>query len=188
MRLKAGEWLVLGGSGLIAAFALLVGVMIYLRPPPVEYEYVETAAAQQGEAIYHREGCGSCHKIFGNGATYGPRLDGVGSRRTAEWLQAYLRDPRPDVGDKPYRLKMPSYKGLKPVELDALVAYLQALRTRSADGGRMAAPEKESRARLGLISLVLVVEAGADARPRNDRERNDTAQTEDEQRHFGRNG
>jgi mono/diheme cytochrome c family protein len=129
MKLRTGEWIVVGGSALIALFAALTGSLIYLKPPPVEYAYAESAATQQGEAIYRREGCGSCHQVFGNGATYGPSLDGEGSRRTPAWLQAYLLDPRPGVGIKPYRVKMPSYGNLKAEERDALVAYLQALRT-----------------------------------------------------------
>jgi cbb3-type cytochrome oxidase cytochrome c subunit len=126
--LRAGEWVVLGGSGVIAAFAALVGVLIYLKPPPVEYRYVETSAARDGEAIYRREGCNSCHRLFGNGATYGPALDGVGSRRSTAWLRDYLQNPRPGVSGKPYRVTMPSYGRLQSGELSALVAYLQGLR------------------------------------------------------------
>jgi cbb3-type cytochrome oxidase cytochrome c subunit len=134
VSLRAGEWVVLAGSGAIAAFAALVGVLIYLKPPPVEYRYLETTLARDGEAVFRREGCGSCHRVFGNGATYGPRLDGVGSRRSADWLRHYLEDPQPGVGDKPYRLRMPSYRTLPGVELDALVAYLQALRAVGGEG------------------------------------------------------
>jgi cbb3-type cytochrome oxidase cytochrome c subunit len=135
-----GEWVVLGGSGVIAAFAMLVGVLIYLKPPPVEYRYVENALARDGEAIYRREGCNSCHRLFGNGATYGPSLDGVGSRRSADWLRQYLQDPKPGVGEKPYRVSMPSYRMLQSVELNALVAYLQGLRAVGVDGALISAP------------------------------------------------
>lgn len=127
MTLRAGEWAVLAGSALIAAFAALVGVLIYRKPPPVTYAYREDAAAQRGEAVYRREGCGSCHQVFGNGATYGPSLDGVGTRRSAEWLQDYLVDPRAGVGVKPYRVRMPSYGGLALQDRQALVAFLRAL-------------------------------------------------------------
>lgn len=130
--LRAGEWIVAGGSVLIVMLASLTGASIYLKPPPVEFAYAETAAARMGEAIYRREGCGSCHKIFGNGASYGPSLDGEGSRRTMAWLQAYLIDPRPGVGIKPYRVRMPSYGHLDLRERNALVAYLQALRSPGA--------------------------------------------------------
>jgi len=128
VKLRAGEWIVLGGAALIAAFAVLVGSLIYLKPPPVEYVYSENVTTQRGEAIYRAQGCSSYHQIFGNGATYGPSLDGEGSRRSSEWLQAYLLDPRPGVGVKPYRVKMPAYGTLSEVERNALVAYLQALR------------------------------------------------------------
>ena len=130
MKLRAGEWLVVVGALLIAGFAALVGSLIYLKPPPAEYGYVDSAAAQQGEAIYRRESCRDCHKIFGNGSTSGPRLDGVGSRRSQSWLQAYLLTP--SVGDKPYRSRMPSYAHLKAEERDALVAYLLALNSADA--------------------------------------------------------
>lgn len=134
MKLRIGEWIVVAGSALIALFAALVGTLIYLKPPPLEYAYVESPASQQGEALYRREGCGSCHQVFGNGATYGPSLDGEGSRRTPEWLHAYLLEPRSGVGVKPYRIKMPSYSNLTLQERDALVAYLQALRSPEETG------------------------------------------------------
>jgi cbb3-type cytochrome oxidase cytochrome c subunit len=128
VKLRAGEWFVVAGSALIGALAALVGALIHAKPPPVEFVYAETPASRAGEAVFRREGCGTCHQVFGNGATYGPKLDGVGSRRSAEWLRAYLLDPRPGVGERPYRVRMPAYAGLQPQERDALVAYLQALR------------------------------------------------------------
>lgn len=128
MSLRAGEWLVLVGSGAIIAFAALVGVLIYLKPPPVRFIYLESSLSTQGEAIFRRENCLSCHELFGNGTTYGPNLDGVGSRRNKSWLQQYLRAPRPTAGAKTYRLRMPTYDTLDPADLDALAAYLQGLR------------------------------------------------------------
>jgi len=140
--LRAGEWIVVAGSGVIAAFAILVGVLIYLKPPPVEYRYAESALARDGEAIYRREGCNSCHRLFDNGATYGPALDDVGSRRTTQWLREYLQNPRPGVSDKPYRVRMPSYRTLKDSELDALAAYLQAHRAANESGAPSSAPRE----------------------------------------------
>ena len=134
MTLRSGEWVVLVGSVLIAAFAALVGALIYRKPPPVVYAYREDAAAQRGEAVYRREGCGSCHQVFGNGATYGPSLDGEGTRRDAGWLRAYLVNPLPGVGIKPYRVRMPSYGSLPRQDQEALVAYLLALHEPAAAG------------------------------------------------------
>lgn len=128
MTLRPAEWVVIVGSGLIVAFAVLVGVLIYLKPPPVPFVYMPSELSSQGELVYRREGCSSCHEIFGNGASYGPSLDGVGSYRSTAWLVQYLKAPRAGVGKKKYRLRMPAYDKLNVAELDALVAYLGALR------------------------------------------------------------
>lgn len=128
MTLRPAEWVVIAGSGLIVAFAVLVGVLIYQKPPPVPFVYMPSELSSRGEAVYRREGCSSCHEIFGNGASYGPSLDGVGSYRSAAWLAQYLKAPRAGVGKKKYRLRMPAYDKLDVAELDALVAYLGALK------------------------------------------------------------
>lgn len=128
MKLSGGELVVIIGSALIVAFAVVVGSIIYLKPPPVQFIYVESATAQLGEQIYRREGCLACHEIFGNGASYGPSLDGVGSKRNKEWLRRYLIAPWPEVSARPYRLKMPPYDYLSSQDLDHLVEYLLALK------------------------------------------------------------
>jgi len=119
MKLRAGEWLVLGGSVLIAAFAAVVGAIIYVKPPPVQYRYFESPRTQAGEALYRTRGCGSCHRILGNGAAIGPALDGVGSRRSGEWLLDFLSRAHKGFGPLP------------PAECAALAAYLEALRSNS---------------------------------------------------------
>jgi cbb3-type cytochrome oxidase cytochrome c subunit len=131
--IRPGEWVVFIGSGSIAAFAVLVGTLIYLKPPPVQFIYLESPLSKHGETIFRRENCLSCHEVFGNGTSYGPDLDGVGSRRSPSWLRQYLEAPAPGVGIKTYRLKMPAYDELPPADLDALVAYLQGLREVEVD-------------------------------------------------------
>lgn len=140
--IRAGEWVVLIGSALIVVLAMVVGTAIYLKPPPVTRTYVESAAGREGEMIFRKQSCFSCHEVFGNGASYGPSLDGVGSRRTRIWLQDYLRNPRPGVSIKPYRLRMPSYTHLGAEKLDSLVSYLQGLRQVGADGQVVAPPQQ----------------------------------------------
>ena len=134
MKLRLAEKIVLIAAAVIAVCAAFVGAMIYSKPPPVRFTYRESAPAMAGERIFRREGCLSCHELFGNGTGYGPALDGVGSRRDGLWLKEYLRSPRPGVGDRPYRLLMPAYDALEAGELDALVIYLAALRELDADG------------------------------------------------------
>ncbi len=119
----------LAGAAVIAGFSVVSGVIIYVKPPPVEYAYKESAESIAGEAVYRRHGCSSCHEIFGSGTVgFGPKLDGVGSKRDKDWLHAYLLKPRSGVSDKPYRLKMVPVTDLSDVELDSLVDYLEALK------------------------------------------------------------
>ena len=134
MKLRTAERVVVIGAAAIAAFAVLVGALIWLKPPPVRFAYTETASTRVGETVFRREGCLSCHELFGNGTSYGPVLDGVGSRRALSWLRDYLRSPRPGVGEKIWRLRMPAYDTLEPGELDALASYLGALRELDSDG------------------------------------------------------
>lgn len=134
MKLRTAETVVVISAAAIAAFAVLVGVLIYVKPPPVRFAYAETASTRAGERIFRREGCLSCHELFGNGTGYGPALDGTGSRRERSWLRDYLRSPRPGVGGRTYRVRMPAYGGLDDAELDALVSYLGGLREVDSDG------------------------------------------------------
>ena len=128
------ERVVVIAAVVIVAYAVLVGAMIYLKPPPVRFVYRESASMKAGEMVFRREGCLSCHELFGNGAGIGTPLDGVGSRRSLVWLKEYLRSPRPGVGGRTYRLRMPAYDKLAEDELEALVSYLGALRELDAQG------------------------------------------------------
>ncbi|HEB67705.1 MAG TPA: cytochrome c [Gammaproteobacteria bacterium] len=139
MALRKGEWLVLGGSALIAGVAVFVGVLIYQQPPRIHYIYGDDAN-RRGEAVYHREGCNACHKLLGNGYGYGPGLDGVGSRRSKAWLRRYVAAPWPGVSKKRYRTEMPAYGALPEEELDALVGYLAAMRE-TGPNGEVLSPE-----------------------------------------------
>lgn len=134
VKLRLAEKVVLAGAAAIVVCAVVVGALIFVKPPPVRFVYVESSLTRGGELIFRREGCLSCHELFGNGTTYGPPLDGVGSRRDRPWLTEYLRSPRPGVGDKPYRLRMPAYDTLEAGEMEALASYLGALRELDAEG------------------------------------------------------
>lgn len=48
----------------------------------------------QGNMLLKDLGCIGCHIINGEGGTIGPELDGVGSRRNAQWLYDHFEDPQ----------------------------------------------------------------------------------------------
>jgi mono/diheme cytochrome c family protein len=81
--------------------------------------------ADEGKALYEKQ-CKVCHSIKGDAgkmADKGGPLDGVGTKRDAKWLKAYLADPKSQMPDA----KMPKLK-LSEQQLDDLVAFLLTLK------------------------------------------------------------
>jgi cytochrome c oxidase subunit 2 len=79
---------------------------------------------EAGKLIYEAQGCSACHAIRGQGGAAGPDLSQVGRTRDANWLARFTRDPEAVKPGSP----MPPYKNLSEAELQAIAAYLAALR------------------------------------------------------------
>ena len=88
----------------------------------------DPALIAKGEETFADKRCVPCHAIKGKGGTVGPLARGpdlntVGVQRDAQWLKAFMKDPKA-VNPK---AKMMAFKGTEE-ELDALVAYLGSLK------------------------------------------------------------
>ena len=82
------------------------------------------AGTEEGKALYEKK-CKVCHSIAGDAgkmADKGGPLDGVGSKRDAAWLKAYLTDPKSQMPDA----KMPKMK-FSDEELADHIAYMLTL-------------------------------------------------------------
>ena len=82
----------------------------------------------KGETTFADKKCVLCHVIKEKGGTVGPLARGpdlstVGAQRDAEWLKAFLKDPKAVTPNA----KMMAFKGTQE-ELEALVAYLGSLK------------------------------------------------------------
>lgn len=104
-------------------------VEMEIAPLESEYPHVDPAAAPGSPAArgfeLFREQCISCHAINGEGGKVGPDLNvpqSIVEYRPVEQIRAYIRDPQV------FRFtSMPSHRHLSDDDLDALIAYFQAM-------------------------------------------------------------
>ena len=82
--------------------------------------------AAAGRKVFEQRKCILCHSVGsekGAMVKVGGPLDGVGGKRDAKWLKAYLSDPKSKIPTA----KMPKYK-YTDQDLEALVHYMQSLK------------------------------------------------------------
>ena len=99
---------------------VFVGVLVAASIATVAY-----AGPDEGKALYEKQ-CKVCHSIAGDAgklADKGGPLDGIGKKRDAAWLKAYLADPKSKNPDS----KMPKPK-ISEQQIDDLVAFLVTLK------------------------------------------------------------
>ncbi|MFH1169140.1 MAG: cytochrome b N-terminal domain-containing protein [Chloroflexota bacterium] len=91
--------------------------------------YLETLGAPvsysaQAPILFDRD-CAPCHIINGKGGTLGPDLSTVGSRRSIEFLEAFITDPASVIAGT----TMPGFKNtLTSAQIQDLAAYLSSLK------------------------------------------------------------
>lgn len=92
----------------------------------------ESAAIAMGESIFNQN-CVACHSISHDGI--GPALAGITTEVSADWLEAFIKDPKGVIesGDArakalfdKYKSVMPSFAYYQEDEIDGIVAFLHA--------------------------------------------------------------
>jgi hypothetical protein len=148
--LKQGEKIVFG----FAIVFIILAVIAYIaletyrlhasRPIYTVTTHMDLSPeGQEGSEIFRKRGCTACHRAMQNGTNMGLSLDGVGSKRTKEWLIAFMRDPEATYGsptlDHGYAPKEAAYVASLPLsDLESIATFLSELR---ADRGSSSAPE-----------------------------------------------
>jgi len=109
---------------LVLAFFLLTAVVYTDHPLPGGQSPLRLSpAAQQGQEIWRKHNCQTCHQIYGFGGFLGPDLTNVVSRLPASRFGELLKDGSG---------RMPAF-GFNDEQVSALVAYLTDL-DRSGQG------------------------------------------------------
>ncbi len=148
--LKQGEKVLFGITiiFLVAAvigYAILESVRHHSDKPlfTIKTHYDLTPVGLRGSEVFRKEHCTSCHRALRNGTNMGLSLDGLGSKRSREWLLRFLHDPESTYGaktvDHGYPPKEAAYvANLPDEELEELATFISELK---ADQGSSSAPE-----------------------------------------------
>lgn len=152
-RLKQGEKILFGIAIVFMVAAVIGYVMLEAyrvrSDKPIfasKTHYDLSPEGLKGSAVFRKRRCTSCHRALRNGTNMGLSLDGVGSRRSREWLYNFLRDPEATYGaptvDHGYPPKEAAYVASLPdEELRYLATFISELK---AEQGSAAAPEPPS--------------------------------------------
>jgi len=98
--LRLGEKILFGMAGLFVVFAIVsfIGMEIY-RAHSGKKMYASASTfdfseqGRVGSERFRELGCSNCHRAVRNGTNYGVSLDGIGSRRSMDYLVAFLHQP-----------------------------------------------------------------------------------------------
>ena len=147
--LKRGEKILFGIVALLGLFAIGSFIMLEivrahsdkpLYPNLTHFNF--SPEGDKGSVLFRTKGCTDCHKALRNGTNNGLDLDGVGSKRSLQYLINFLKDPEKtygartlDHGPKP---KAAAYVAKLPeVQRHALAVFISELK---ADQGSADAP------------------------------------------------
>jgi cytochrome c553 len=147
--LKAGEKILFTIVGVFVVLAMVGYIVLETvrtrsdKPLfEVKTHFDFSVAGERGSALFRKAGCTSCHRALRNGTNMGLSLDGIGSRRSKEWLLTFLKNPEStyesrtlDHGPAP---KEAAYVAKLPEQhLQDIAVFLSELR---ADQGSASAP------------------------------------------------
>ncbi len=76
----------------------------------------------RGAQVYEDQSCGNCHMVNGVGAKLGPPLNGVGTRRSRDWIAKHFANP---AAMSPGSIMPPS--NFSPADMQAILSFLQSL-------------------------------------------------------------
>jgi cytochrome c553 len=163
--LKRGEKVLFGVVALIGVFAVASFVMLEvvrarmdkpMYPNHIHYDF--SAEGLRGSTLFRKAECTQCHRAIQNGTSAGVDLDGIGSKRTLQYLRDFLKNPEAtyaaktiDHGPSP---KAAAYVAKLPeADLEAMAVFLSEMR--ADQGASMARLPVEGRS--GFIDEMVKV-------------------------------
>jgi cytochrome c553 len=120
--------------------------------------YAFSAEGQHGSKLFREAGCTACHRAMRNGTNQGISLDGIGSRRSRDWLAQFLKTPESvyetatiDHGAPPKEAAR--FSALPASDLGAIAAFLSELKAEQGSATARRPPEESSGFVEGVASF-----------------------------------
>lgn len=147
--LKQGEKILFGIAIVFIVFAVIgyVSLETYrmrAQKPiyAVSTHYDLSELGLKGSELFRVSRCTACHRAMRNGTNMGLSLDGLGSKRSKEWIYDFMRDPEAVYGsttvDHGYPPKEAAY--VASIDQETLMAIATFLSELKADQGAASAP------------------------------------------------
>ncbi len=105
--LKRGEKILFGVIALLCVLAIASFIIMEIVRARMDHPMYANAThfdfseeGLRGSSLFRYKGCTSCHRAVRNGTNMGLDLDGIGSRRSLEYLVNFLKDPEATYGTR----------------------------------------------------------------------------------------
>ncbi len=146
--LKRGEKILFGVFALIGIFAVASLVMLevvraHMDKPmyPITTHFDFSSDGLRGSTLFRKYECSDCHRALNSGTNMGLDLDGIGTRRSSQYLINFLKNPEATYETKTVDHGLPPKRAafvsdLPAEDLRLMAVFLSELR---ADPGSPAA-------------------------------------------------
>lgn len=156
--LKPGEKILFTVAGAFVVFAIIAYIIMQVvisnsDKPLFEVKTTANLSAegQRGSYLFRTNGCTTCHRALRNGTNMGQTadLDGIGSRRTMQWMFAFLQEPEKNYPSKTIDHapgeRSAAYVARMPKEdLHAIAVFLSELKSEQGSSSAPIPPKGDS--------------------------------------------
>jgi cytochrome c553 len=103
-----------------------------------------------GSKVFRESGCTSCHRAMRSGTNNGLSLDGIGSRRSPQWIKSFLKNPEatfdaPTVDHGFGAAKEAAYvQSMPDQDLSNIAVFLSELKAEQGSSASKLPPIEES--------------------------------------------
>ncbi len=153
--LKRGEKILFGVVALIGVFAIASFIMMEVyrahlsKPMYADATHFDfSAEGKEGSYLFRHNGCTSCHRAVRNGTNNGVDLDGIGSKRSLQYLVNFLKNPEATYASRtldhgPAPKEAAYVANLAEADRHAIAVFLSELRaTRGSPDAPLPPPER----------------------------------------------